>query len=561
KMYAELNHWVAVDDSACWSRNQLATDLMAYAGEKLAWEKPELLKIPQDTLLTWTETYPELKPYQQRYGNMFALQAHTLSEPEERILSLAFGITGSVDVNSAMQDIAETFANADMDFPAIVDEKGDSVRPSYGSWRDVWRTSPNRRVREDCARTVFGKYNTYGNTLAGLLALQCKKDVFLAQARHYNTTLQAALAPLFIPEGVYLNLIKGVRAGLEPLHKYEAIRKRVLLPEHYTLWHDFVSLGSAGDEKGKTWEESAAIVVEALKPLGEQYGRDLAKVLDPQSGQVDVFTSHSKLAGAACYTTSGAPGYMRFNVNYEKGLLFDNVSGVAHEAGHCLNSKYTELNQPLPLRDWNTLTNETPSSINEAFLVMKLIADARTEYRQAAGKEEEDARQRLIYLIDSWLIWCRDIYRLTMFAEWELRAHKLAEEGPPITKQNLSQLWSELTTEYYGSAMEQDELSNVFWAAYPHFYYGYYVYSYSVGGIASVVLAQNIRAEYQGDKAKRGSTERYLNFIKAGSTKHPVELLKDAGIDMTTSAPIEEFAKYFSELVDELDQLTQAGTD
>jgi oligoendopeptidase F len=556
-MYAEVNHWVAVDDSALSSRYQLAADLMSYAGEKFAWEKPELLKISRDTLLNWTETYPDLKPYWQPYSNMFALQAHTLSEPEERILSLALGITGSVDVNSPMRNAAETFANADMDFPAFVDENGDSVRPSYGSWRDVWRTSTNQQIREDCARAVFGKYNTYGNTLAALLATQYKTDVFLARVRHYNGTLQAALAPSFIPDTVYLNLIQGVRAGLKPMYRYEAIRKRALGLEHYTLWHDFVSLGSAGDEKGKTWEESAAIVVEALKPLGEQYERDLAKILDPKSGQVDVFTSHGKLAGSAFYAVADAPAYMRFNFNYEKGLLSENVSGIAHEAGHCLNCKYTESNQPLPLQDLNSLTIETPSSINEAFLAMKQIADARAVYQRATGTEREEARQRLIYLIDSHLIWCRDVYRLTMFAEWELRAHKLVEDGTPITKQSLSKLWSELTTEYYGPAMEQDELSNVFWAAYPHFYYGYYIYSYAVGEMASIALAQNICAEYQGNETKRGSTERYLNFLKAGSTKHPVELLQDAGVDMTTAAPIEEFVKYFSGLVDELDHLTR----
>ena len=550
--YAVLNYMVSIEDPVWSSRFQQASDLSVYASEKLAWQDPELLKIPKDTLLKWTNEYPELKAYRQRYENLFALQAHTLSEPEEHILALAGNITGSTE------DIFTKLVNVDMDFPTIVDDKGDSISTNYAGWRESWRAHPNRRVREDYSHAVFRKYDRYGNSFAAMIAAQYKKDVFLAKARKYDNTLQAALMPSFIPEEVYLNLIQTIHAHLEPLHKYEAIRKRVLGVEHYTLWDDFVGLAPVGENKCRTWEDGVAIVTDALKPLGEKYDSDLVRVLDPAEGWVDPFTNPGKLAGAWSHAVPDASSYMLFNFDYEKDLSSEQVSTIAHEAGHTLNANYVQQNQPIPLRDGNTLTGEIPSTINEVFLSMKLLDDARSAYQRATGKEKERERQKLISLLDSELNSGREgIFREVMFAEWELKAHKLAEEGKPITQENLCELWADLAAQFYGPVVEHDKLSNMFWAAYPHFYMGYYVYSYAVGGIASYALAHNIRAEFSGDRAKRGSTERYLNFLKAGSTKHPVELLQDAGVDMTTPAPIEEYIKYFSSLVDELDQLTQ----
>lgn len=553
--YAVLNYMVSIDDPVWSSRFQQVADLSVYASEKLAWQDPELLKIPKDTLLKWTSEYPELKPYRQRYENLFALQAHTLSEPEEHILALAGDITGSTE------DIFTKLVNVDMDFPTIVDDKGDSIPTNYAGWRESWRAHTNRRVREDYSHAVFRKYTRYGNTFAAMIAAQYKKDVFLAKARKFDNTLQATLMPSFIPEEVYLNLIATIHSHLEPLHKYEAIRKRVLGVEDYTLWDDFVVMAPVGENKYRTWEEGVAIVTDALKPLGKEYGSDLARVLDPANGWVDPFTNPGKMGGASSHSVLDTSSYMLFNFDYERDLTSEQVATIAHEAGHTLRAVYVQQNQPIPLRAGNTLTGEIPSTINEVFLSAKLLDDARAAYKRATGKEKERARQKLISLLDIELNSGREgIFREVMFAEWELKTHKLAEEGKPITKENLCELWADLAAQFYGPAMEHDGLSNMFWAAYPHFYMGYYVYSYAVGGIASYALAHNIRAEFSGDRTERGSTERYLNFIKAGSTKHPVELLKDVGVDMTTPAPIEEFIRYFSALVDELDKLTQPAT-
>ncbi|MDD5088592.1 MAG: M3 family metallopeptidase, partial [bacterium] len=318
----------------------------------------------------------------------------------------------------------------------------------------------------------------------------------------------------------------------------------------------YVSLIDA-DETRYTWENAVAMISDALKPLGDEYIRDITHGLAPESGWVDAFASDGKRGGAYSSSCYGVHPYMLFNFDWDKGLTMDDASTIAHEVGHSMHTYYSEKNQPFANKDYAMFNAEVASTTNETLFAMKMLDEARAAYKNAKGADKEAAKKHLIYLLDQNISSARGtFFRQTKFAAWELEAHKLAEEGKPLTKDSFNQLYGELLRDYYGPAAEYDELSDVEWSRIPHFYRGYYVYTYATSYAAAVALAADIRAEQQGDAKKQGATERYLNYLKSGSSRHPVELLKDAGVDMTTPAPVQSFIKYFTSLVDELDKLT-----
>ncbi|RPH92414.1 hypothetical protein EHM69_12825, partial [candidate division KSB1 bacterium] len=531
--HAYYNFQVDMADQVWTGRRDQSFALWSEFYERIAWLEPELLQIPKDTLLAWAAAYPALKPYQLQYADMFALRAHSLTEPEERILALASDMAGNAN------EIFTRMTSVDMDFPFITDEKGDSIQANFSGWREGLRSHPDRAFRERYFKALYGRYKTFSNTFAATITAQYKTDVFYARARKFDNTLQANLSPTFVPEEVYTNLIQTTRANLAPFQKYEAIRKRVLGLEHYKMWDSHVSLASAIDKRS-TWEEAAAIVAESVKPLGPQFAAEVRRVLDPNNRFVDPFTSPGKITGAWSHNSVDEPACMIFNFDYEKGLTADGVTTIAHEVGHTMHANYTKQAQPISLRGDVSLTSEVPSTTGEALLNMKLLDDARAEYKRANGVAKEAARQKLIYLLDQMLMNGRDaFFREVMFAEWELKAHQMAENNESITQEGLTALYAGLLKDYYGPVLESDELTDIFWAVLPHFYLGYYVYSYAVGDVAATALATGIRAEYAGDKTQHGTTERYLNYLKSGTSKHGIDLLKDAGVDFTTSAPIE----------------------
>jgi oligoendopeptidase F len=256
---------------------------------------------------------------------------------------------------------------------------------------------------------------------------------------------------------------------------------------------------------------------------------------------------------------------MLYNFDLDKGLTLDDISTIAHEVGHSMHSYYSEKKQPLPNKDYVIFNAEVASTVNEAIMSMELLEKAWADYNIAKRRDREEKnpetrmkKLELIDLISSAVDNVRQtFYRQTKFATWEWEAHKMAENGEPITKESLSKLYYDLVSEFHGPAMEYEEMSGMSWAQIPHFYRDYYVYTYATSYAASIALALDIRAEYKGDRTKAGATQRFMNFLASGSSKHPVELLKDAGVDMTTSAPIEALIKYNSDLVNELDALTK----
>lgn len=551
-VYVIFNYHVDMGNSDWAGRQQQVQMLAIQYGQKLAWVEPELLEIPQETMFKYVDENPELETYRKSYQDMYLLQEHVLSEPEEVIIAASQNITGTAsDVFSKLTDV-------DMTFGYILDENGDSIEVSDSGWNS-WRVNKNRQVREDYFKKLWYGYDSFGNTIAALMNGNIKKNVYLSTARKFDNTLQAALSSSFIPEDVYINLVNTTRKNVAPLHKYNDVRKRMLGVDHYRHWDYYVSVAEA-DESRYTWDEAVAMVTDALKgPLGPQYIKDISVALNPENGWVDCFANRDKRGGAYSSSCYGVHPYMLFNFDFDKGLTLEDVSTIAHEVGHAMHTYYSEESQPMPNKSYAIFNAEVASTTNEAIMSSKLLDEARKAYKKAKKPEEKAAaKQRLIYLLDSNLNSIRTtFYRQTKFATWEWEANKMGEAQQPLTKESLSDLYYKILTEFHGPAAEYEELSGISWARIPHFYRGYYVYTYATSYAAAIALATDLMAEANGDKTKKGAQERYLKFLASGSSKHPVELLQDAGVDMATPAPVEALVKYFSNMVNELDALTK----
>ena len=569
-IYVARNYHLTLTSSEWAGRLQQCQMLGVKYGEKLAWFEPEILKIPQETMHKYIAEKPELKDYKKSYDDLYALQAHVLSEAEERILALSGNITGTAG------DIYGKFTDADMKFGYIQDDKGDSIEVTDSGWVS-WRTDKNRRIREEYFKKIWNNYNSFGTSFSAMMDGNLKKDVYLTKASHYDNTLNRALSTRFIPETVYINLVETTKANTAPLHKYNEIRKRVLGVDHYRHWDYYVSIVEMKEEERYTWEEGVNIVLDALKPMGDQYLADITYALNPENGWVDPYAHAAKRGGAysgGCYSVHG---FMLYNFDLKKGLTYNDVSTVCHEVGHSMHSLYSEKNQAFPNKDYAIFNAEVASTCNEAIMSMTHLDKARKEYKEVEknkkyfdakymGNAKYDAQRedytkkknKLMYLLESNIDNVRQTYyRQTLFATWEWEAHKMAEEGKPLTKESLSAVYGDLLKEFHGPAAEYEELSSMSWARIPHFYYGYYVYSYATSYAASLVLAKDIVAEYKGDKSKKGSRDKFIAFLSSGSSKHPVELLADAGVDMNTPAPFKALIAQVSTWVEELDALTQ----
>jgi oligoendopeptidase F len=544
-LYVMYNYHVNMGVTEWAGRQQQMQMLGISYSQKLAWVEPELLLIPQETMNGYITANPEMKDYQKSYDDMYLQQEHVLSEAEEAVIAASYNVTGTAsDVFSKLTDV-------DMTFGFVIDDDGDSIEVTDSGWNS-WRIEKNRRIREEYFKTLWTGYENFANTLAALMNGNIKKNVYFSTVRKYDNTLQAALSGNFIPEDVYINLVNTTRNNLAPLHKYNEIRKRVLGVDHYRHWDYYVSLAEA-EETRYTWEEGVDLITAALKPMGKQYIKDISYGLNPESGWIDAYASENKRGGAYSSGAYGVHPFMLYNFDYEKGITMDGVGTIAHEIGHAMHSYYSEAEQPFPNKDYAIFNAEVASTLNQAIFAQKRIADARKAYKKAKkGAKKEAAKQQLIALLDSEISSIRTtFYRQTMFATWEWEANKMGESGQPLTKDTLSKLYYDILSEWHGPAAEYEELSGMSWARIPHFYRGYYVYSYATSYAAAVAMATDVMNK------EKGATDRCLNYLKSGSSRHPVELLQDAGVDMATPAPIEALVAYFSSMVDELDELTQ----
>lgn len=508
------------ENGAMFSR---AKSLNSELSEATAFFSPELLAIPQNKLDAMVEQTKGLHIYRHYLDEESRLRDYTLSEGEERLLAMAGDPMGK------FQQVFGAIDNADLTFGEMKDEQGETIeltKARYGSFL----YSKDRRVRKDAWTGLFKKYEELGNTLAANYDGHVKSRIFFAKARGYDSAIHRATYGSAIPIEVYTSLIAAAREGAKPLQRYLDIRKEALGVETLEVWDLYAPLVEPVYE-GLEWEDAKKIVAEGLAPLGEDYIKLYWQGFD--EGWVDAFESRGKRGGAFSWGTYSSKPYL--SMNYE-GSLSD-VSTLAHEYGHSLHSYMTRHTQPYVYGSYRTFIAEIASMTNSAILFQKMLADAKTPGEKA-------------YLLQFYLDQFRgSFFRQVSFADFEMQAHAAVESGGALTKDSLNKIYADVFEAYYGDAVHADPLNASEWSRIPHFMRtdNFYVYQYATSFAAATALAKQILEE--GEPAR----DRFLEMLHSGSNDYPIELLKKAGIDMTSTQPIYDTIEVFEGLVDELE--------
>ena len=496
--------------------------LLAELGAATSFIEPEILAIP-DAVLAAFRLEQTLADYSFYFDNLTRQKQHILSPNEEEILSR------SVEATQTAENIFNMLAHADMTFPDITDADGKLITLSEGRYRSLIM-SADRQVRKDAFTGLFGSYNGLRNSFAATLAGNVKKNIFYAHTRNYASTLESALSDGNIPVSVYTNLLTTVNNNLEPLHRYIALKKKALKLDTIHMYDVYTPL-SQEVKFNITYPESLKLVRDGLAPLGPEYTTLLNKGLT--SGWIDVYENKGKQTGAYSWGVYGVHPFVLLNYNDR----LEDVSTLAHELGHAIHSYYSQASQPYSTSQYTIFTAEVASTTNEILLndfLLKTTTD----------------RQKKLYLINQYLEMVRaTVYRQTMFAEFEKGIYDKSEAGETLTADLLDEIWHTLNAKYYGPEMVVDAEIDVEWARIPHFYMDFYVYQYVTGYAAATTLAEKMLQE--GASAQ----QRYIGFLKSGGADYPLTILKNAGVDMSTSQPVELTLAKFSTMLDELELL------
>jgi oligoendopeptidase F len=492
-----------------------------------AFFEPEILALPEAELRAWLANPPatanDLATYRHKLDNLLRQKPHVLAAEQEELLARAG------ELARTPEDVFGMLNEADLRFPAIRDEQGREVELTKGRYVRFLE-SHDRRVRRDAFQTLYATYGKQRNTLGALLAGSVRRDWFYAETRRYPSSLAMALDADNVPAAVYDNLIASVRAHLPALHRYLRLRRRALGLEQLHMYDLYVPLVRQ-PERHIPYAEAVQTVARGLAPLGPDYVRRYRDALAAR--WVDVYENQGKASGAYSWGVYGVHPFVLLNY---QGTV-DHVFTIAHEFGHALHSQLAQETQPYVYAGHSIFVAEVASTVNEALLVRQLLAEA-------------PARRERAYLVNHYLEEFRGtVFRQVMFAEFEKRIHEVVEAGGALSADTLSSIYRELNLAYYGPEVEVDPEIDLEWARIPHFYRAFYVYKYATGFAAAQALAEAVRS--QGTPA----VERYLGFLRGGSSRYPVDLLRDAGVDMTSPAPVDAALSVFGGLVEELEGL------
>ena len=489
-----------------------------------SFETPEFLAIPDETLERFYAEEPELERFRRYLGDQRRLKAHILSPAEEKLLASAGSVT------RIPSDTFGMLENADMKFPAAVDSEGREHNLTGGTFVPL-QMSPDRALRKDAYEKLYGRLGEFKNTSASLLYGQVKQLKFLADARHYGSSLEASLSRTNVPTAVYHNLIEAVHQNMDKMHRYVRLRKKMLGVDELHFYDVYTNLVEGVDHYIPI-EEAKQTVYEAMAPLGAEYQSILKHGFENR--WIDVYENPGKRGGAY---SAGARVHPFVLMNYS-GTLKSQFT-LAHEMGHALHSYFSNRCQKPLDSHYVIFVAEVASTCNEA-LLMEYLLNKTTDKRERA------------FLINHFLEQFKGtLYRQTMFAEFELKMGEMVQQGIPLTAEKLCQEYKALNELYFGPDMVCDDEIAMEWARIPHFYYNYYVFQYATGYSAAIALSQKILKEGQP------AVDRYLNFLSGGRSKPPVELLKDAGVDMSSPEPVNEALALFGRLLDEMEQLVE----
>ena len=485
---------------------------------------PELLAIPEEKLTAFRqEKAADLAVYDHFFHSLLRQKAHTLSPTEEHLLAK------TAELGGAPQQIFTMLNDADIRFPSIHTADGEELELTKGRYI-TFLESPDRTIRQQAFQNLYSVYMAQKNTLAATYAASVKSDVFFAEARSYGSAMEMALADDNIPLSVYDTLIDTVHQNLPLLHRYVSLRKRELGVDELHMYDLYVPLVPDADIK-IPYEEEKKTVTEALAVMGEAYGNALTHGME--SGWIDVYENKGKRGGAYSWGSYGVHPFVLLNHNDTINSMFT----LAHEMGHALHSYFTWEKQPYLYADHKIFVAEVASTCNEALLMQHLL------------KTTTDRTMRK-YLINYFLEQFRGtLFRQTMFAEFEKITHSMAEKGEPLTWEGMNQIYHDLNVAYFGDDLVIDPEIDIEWARIPHFYNAFYVYQYATGYSAAIALSEKILKE------GKPAIDAYLDFLSKGSSEYSIDLLKGAGVDLSTAAPIENAMQLFKELLDEFETL------
>lgn len=521
-MYAHLRSDEDTANSTFLTLKNKVDPFMAELGSYQAFFVPELLSLPEGTIEKALEEFEELKLYKFMIEDILKMKPHTLSKEQEELLASVS------DCLQAPSNIFRMLSNADMTFPILKDEDGNDVELTEVNYSGFIR-SKNRKVREEAFKALFNTYEKYKNTFATSLTSSIKNFIFEAKTRNYNSALESSLKPNNIPVEVYHNAIDTINNNITALHRYVKVKKKLLGLDEIHMYDLYVPVIDI-EKQHIEFNEGVEIVKEGLKPLGAEYLEIFEEGIKER--WIDKYENKGKRGGAYSWGSYDTMPYVLLNYNYE----LNDVSTLAHEMGHSIHSYYSKKTQPFVYADYTLFTAEVASTTNEALLINYLI------------NKEEDENKKL-YLINQELEQIRTtVFRQLMFAEFEKITHENMENGNPLTSDDLCSIWHELNVRYFGPEMIVDKEIDMEWARIPHFYRDFYVYQYATGYAAASSFAKAIL------EGTPGAVEKYIGFLKSGGSDYPINILKNAGVDMTTPKPLEDTLKRFNELLDMLEK-------
>lgn len=500
-----------------------ASSISVKLGAACAFVEPEILSFSKEALEDAVKSNPKMAYYERKITEMLRGQEHTLDAGREALLAAAG------DIASAPDDIFTVLMNADMKYPDIVLSDGRHL-PLTNSTYISYLESADREVRKGAFTTLYSQIGSLKNTFAAIYAANLKQAKFYADARNYSSARAMYLADSNIPESVYDNLLQAVHEALPMMYRYVAIRKKVLGVDSLHMYDVYTPIFAAQNQSYE-FEQAKSMVLDALKPMGEDYLSHVREGFDNR--WMDIYPNTGKKGGAYSWGCYDSQPFIL--MNYTGNL--DSVFTLIHEMGHSIHSYYSRSTQDYAYAEYKIFVAEVASTCNESLLMHDLLEKTT---------DKEQRKYLLNHYLDSFK---GTLFRQAMFAEFEKIAHEYCAQGKPLTADSLSQMYLELNKKYFGPDMVSDDLIAYEWMRIPHFYTPFYVYQYATGYSAAVALSAKILKE------GKPAVDAYMSFLKGGCSKDPIDLLKMAGVDMTTEKPVRDALALFGSLVEELEAL------
>ncbi|MFS0722929.1 oligoendopeptidase F [Paenibacillus sp. 1P07SE] len=525
-VYANMRHHEDMAAPEYQALSDKSKKLSVQSSEATSFISPEVLSLPDETLEAFIAD-PELAPFRSTLKEMRRQKEHTLSKSEEMLLAQVGNVA------QAPGTIFGMLNNADLKFPKVKDENGEEVELTHGRYIQFLE-SKNRDVRREAFEKMYETYGKMKNTLAATLNANVTKNIFYSRARKYSSVLEMSLFGDNIPEEVYTNLIDTIHDHLPLMHRYMKLRKSLLKVDELHMYDLFAPLVEEF-KMDIAYDEAKSLVKESLKPLGEDYLKVLQEGFD--QSWIDVYENEGKRSGAYSWGAFGTHPYVLLNHKDNLNSMFT----LTHEMGHALHSYYSDQEQPYRDAQYTIFLAEVASTLNEALLMHYLL------------EKSTDPKEKM-YLLTYYADQFRTtVFRQTMFAEFEKIIHEKVAGGESLTPQELSKIYYDLNVKYYGEEMVVDQDIEMEWARIPHFYTSFYVYKYATGFSAATSFSKQILDE------GKPAVERYLGFLKSGSSDYSIEILKKAGVDMSSPEPISQAMSVFEDLISQMEQLVEKG--